>query len=68
MSLNERPLVTRRPELQPLPGNTVGRAKPLYTPPRVESETIFERRALACAKCRTGPHRQAACMRLASVS
>ena len=42
--------------------------KPLYFPPSVESEPIFERRALACGKCRTGPHRQQSCMRLPSVS
>jgi len=42
--------------------------KPTYIPPAIESEEIFERRALACGKCRTGPHRQHACMRLCSVS
>jgi len=42
--------------------------KPKYSPPKVESESIFERRALACAKCRKGPHKQQACMRLPSVS
>jgi hypothetical protein len=42
--------------------------KPRYTKPDVVSEPIFERRALACGKCRTGPHRQQACMRLCSVS
>jgi len=53
------------------PDKTAGesiRKKPLYSPPAVESEDIFERRALACGKCRTGPHRQHACMRLPSVS
>jgi hypothetical protein len=36
-----------------------GRAiKPKYEPPKIESESIFERRALACGKCRSGPHRQ----------
>jgi hypothetical protein len=42
--------------------------KPLYIPPTIESEEIFERRALACAKCRTGPHIQFACMRLPRTS
>ena len=42
--------------------------KPKYEPPKVESESIFEKRALACGKCRTGPHRQHACMRMPSVS
>ncbi len=44
------------------------RIKPKYSPPDVESEEIFERRALACGKCRAGPHRQHACMRLPSTS
>jgi hypothetical protein len=43
-------------------------SKPRYTPPDFESEDIFERRALACGKCRSGPHMQYACMRLPSVS
>ena len=43
-------------------------AKPEYTPPDFESETIFETRALACGKCRPGPHKQYACMRMPSVS
>lgn len=42
--------------------------RPCYSPPTVESEDIFERRALACGKCRQGPHQQFACMRLPSVS
>ncbi len=42
--------------------------KPVYSPPNVESEEIFERRALACGKCRTGPHKQHACFRLPSTS
>jgi hypothetical protein len=42
--------------------------KPRYIPPAIESEEIFERRALACGKCRTGPHRQHACMRMNSIS
>jgi hypothetical protein len=42
--------------------------KPKFTPPKVESEDIFERRALACGKCRTGPHMQHQCFRLPSVS
>lgn len=42
--------------------------KPKYSPPDFESEEIFERRALACGKCRTGPHKQHACFRLPSVS
>ncbi|MGD9202472.1 MAG: hypothetical protein PVI26_12995 [Chitinispirillia bacterium] len=44
------------------------RKKPRYISPAVESEEIFERRALACGKCRTGPHLQHACLRLPSVS
>lgn len=48
--------------------NGNGKVKPKYSPPDVESEEIFERRALACGKCRTGPHRQHACMRLPSTS
>jgi len=44
------------------------RKKPVYSPPDVESEEIFERRALACGKCRTGPHKQHACFRLPSTS
>jgi hypothetical protein len=47
---------------------TSSKEKPNYSPPKVESEPIFERRALACGKCRTGPYRQSACMRLPSVS
>jgi hypothetical protein len=39
-----------------------------YTAPDFESETIFETRALACGKCRPGPHKQQACMRMPSVS
>jgi hypothetical protein len=42
--------------------------RPRYSPPQVESEEIFERRALACGKCRSGPHRQHACMRMPSTS
>ncbi len=42
--------------------------KPVYSPPDVESEEIFERRALACGKCRTGAHKQHACFRLPSTS
>jgi hypothetical protein len=42
--------------------------KPVYCAPDIESEDIFERRALACGKCRSGPHMQFACMRLPSVS
>jgi hypothetical protein len=45
-----------------------GLDRPLYAPPVVDSEEIFERRALACGKCRSGPHMQHACMRLPSVS
>lgn len=48
--------------------NTPKQKKPVYSPPDVESEEIFERRALACGKCRTGPHKQHACFRLPSVS
>lgn len=39
-----------------------------YQPPDFESETIFETRALACGKCRPGPHKQHACNRLPAVS
>jgi hypothetical protein len=46
----------------------LGKKKPEYEPPAVESEDIFEQSALACGKCRTGPHRQYACMRIPSVS
>jgi hypothetical protein len=48
--------------------HTTDDTRPSYKPPSMESEEIFERRALACGKCRTGPHRQFACMRLQSVS
>lgn len=44
------------------------KVKPRYSPPDFESEEIFERRALACGKCRTGPHRQHACFRMPSTS
>jgi hypothetical protein len=43
-------------------------SKPSYSPPDFESEEIFERRALACAKCRTGPYRQHGCMRMPATS
>ncbi len=39
-----------------------------YVSPKIESETIFETKALACGKCRSGSHRQHACMRLAAAS
>ncbi|MDD5674507.1 MAG: hypothetical protein PHC61_10100 [Chitinivibrionales bacterium] len=50
------------------PENISPEKKPKYHPPTVETEEIFERRALACGKCRSGPFRQNACMRLPSVS
>jgi hypothetical protein len=48
--------------------NEKGPEKPGYEAPDFESETIFETRALACGKCRPGPHKQQACMRMPSVS
>jgi len=48
--------------------NQPNEGKKKYSKPHVESEEIFEKRALACGKCRRGPHRQYACLRLPSVS
>ena len=47
---------------------TIEKQKPVYVPPEVESEDIFEQSALGCGKCRTASHRQHACMRIPSAS
>ncbi|MBF0433090.1 MAG: hypothetical protein HQK83_17560 [Fibrobacteria bacterium] len=44
------------------------KAKRTYSPPKVESEDVFEQNALACGKCRDIPMRQHGCMRFVGLS
>jgi hypothetical protein len=39
-----------------------------YQPPTIESESIFETKALSCGKCRRTSARRAACSTLSSQS
>ncbi len=39
-----------------------------YTPPQIESEEVFEARALACGKCRRSSEARRACATLSANS